>query len=163
MLIRDLLPDDANSIQDIATITGGFTIPSSYLIWMLSRTQKPFCKVQVDDDGNLRGYVLAIRSADPEEIFVWQIGLALQSRLDALRTATELFGSLFEAAVSCGVSSARCSVSPGSRLKMLQRIVGSVSAASMSPTGEEVVADDGTYEVEYVITRGRNSTDEKQG
>ncbi len=160
MLIRDLLQEDASSIRDIATMTVGFTVPSNYLIWMLSQTQKPLCKVQVDDEGNLRGYVLAVHTANPEEIFVWQLGIAFQPRAEALRTARALFSSLFEAAASCGVSRAKCSVSPGSRLKMLEKIVDSVKTAEMRPTGGDVIADDGTYEVEYLITRERTITDE---
>lgn len=162
MLIRDLLQEDASVIRDIATMTVGFTVPSNYLIWMLSQTQKPLCKVQVDDEGNLRGYVLAVHTANPDEIFVWQLGLAFQPRLQAFRTARSLFSSLFETAASCGVSRARCSVSPGPRLRMLEKIVDSFQTTTIRPTGGDVIADDGTYEVEYLIIRERKTTDEKR-
>lgn len=83
VIIRRLAATDASQIAAIASRTSGFTVPSAYVIWMLAETQKPFCRVAVSDRGRILAYVLAFRTAFPDSLFLWQMGIqsGLRSQL----------------------------------------------------------------------------------
>jgi hypothetical protein len=90
---RALTPADEARIRAIARQTEGFTVPSTYVIWMLSRTQENLCRVVSNGDNSLLGYCLALACSCREEAFLWQIGVSggglktkivvIQSLLDA--------------------------------------------------------------------------------
>lgn len=73
---RGLTPADEAGIRAIAEQTEGFTVPSAYMIWMLSWTQENLCRVVSNGDNSLLGYCLGIVCSCREEGFLWQIGVS---------------------------------------------------------------------------------------
>jgi hypothetical protein len=153
MIVRRLVAEDAEAICEIAQTISGFTVPSAYLIWMLSRTQAPLCKVATDERGRIVGYVLTIHTADPAEVFIWQLGLSRDRGLSASQILEQLCLSLIEDLRCKGVSFVRFTASSGQRTRTIHRIVRKLLSTQPKLTGPisrgEASAE--LCEMEYVV------------
>lgn len=151
MIVRQLRPEDHPAVEAIARATPGFSPPSPYVIWMLARTQGEFCCVAAGaTTDSLAGYVLALATADPGEVFVWQLGLAGTTRADRLRTAEALIRHFHTVVRDRGVSVVRFTAVPGASYEKLGRLIA--DAFGSPPTvGPPVRLCEPTAEVEYLV------------
>ncbi len=91
---------DRKVIQVISQNTRGFTIPSDYLIWMLTETQADFCRVAIRKSTfDTLGYVLALCSADYERLFIWQLAACSNQGADSLTVMTLLLSAIRKKAI----------------------------------------------------------------
>jgi hypothetical protein len=153
LMIRDLEPEDAAAIYRIAVSTTGFTPPSQYIIWMLSRSQPTLCKVCIDGKGELCGYILALASSKPDELFIWQLGVANNRKFRLLRIARELCTTLLDVALSRGICRATFTVPEGPRLGLVIKLIDSLRFATLQPTGARVTSEGGASELEYFVMK----------
>lgn len=72
-----LSPEDAEDIAQIAATSEGFTVPSSYIIWMLAISGGRLCRVLRDAENGLEGYLLALLCDDQKHAFVWQVAISV--------------------------------------------------------------------------------------
>jgi hypothetical protein len=93
--VRRLLPFDWEGIKRIAEDSGGFTVPSAYVVWMLSCAQKDLCLVALDAENNIIGYVFGMRCDLQDEVFIWQLGVASMPLKARYRVSSLLINSLF--------------------------------------------------------------------
>ena len=94
--VRTLMPYDSERIQNIVLDIPHFSSPSEYIIWMLSETQIPFCKVAILGGSELVGYVFSLRMSDRKSLFIWQVGVALGYRKKRISVFDALCRSLSE-------------------------------------------------------------------
>lgn len=104
MLTRTLQPSDADSIELIARKLPGFTIPSTYLVWMLSVSQRELCCVCEGKNKTVIGYLLAIPYASRDACFVWQLGVENIPAKSRLRAALKLLESFRKAAKKSSIN-----------------------------------------------------------
>jgi hypothetical protein len=100
---RELTPADEAGVRAIAQQTPGFTVPSTYVIWMLSKTQESLCRVVSNGDNSLMGYCLALACTCREEAFLWQIGVnggGLKTKIVVIQS---LIGDCVEQARKIGI------------------------------------------------------------
>lgn len=100
---RELTPADEAGIRAIAQQTPGFTVPSTYIIWMLSRTQENLCRVATNGDNSLLGYCLALACSCREEAFLWQIGVSGGGLKTKIVVIQSLIGACVEQARRIGI------------------------------------------------------------
>lgn len=148
MPIRELQGADAQAIGAIASRTAGFTVPSPYVVEMLARTQVGLCFVNVDGDGFIDGYVLALATSQQSTIFVWQLGLADGSREAKLRTAAQLCRHLLGELVRSGVRRATFTVRQGLAFNLATAMAGDLLEGRVRTTGE-TFGGQGSAEAEF--------------
>jgi hypothetical protein len=100
---RELTPADEAGIRAIAQQTEGFTVPSTYVIWMLSKTQESLCRVVSNGDNSLMGYCLALACTCREEAFLWQIGVSGGGLKTKIAVIQSLIGDCVEQARKIGI------------------------------------------------------------
>jgi len=121
--VRELrFPDDSKLVSEIAERTAGFTKLSPYVIWMMVETQGPICRVAIDQRGSLCGYVLAFRTSNPGEAFVWQLGVQKDTLAIVISIASALVRSLGEVAESNNISTFKFTAQPKRMRTLLKRI-----------------------------------------
>jgi hypothetical protein len=103
MKTRQLTPEDEAGIRAIAQQTQGFTVPSTYVIWMLSTTQGGLCRVVSNGDNSLLGYCLSIVCSSREEAFLWQIGVSQGGPSTKIAVMQSLIDSSVEHARGIGI------------------------------------------------------------
>jgi len=81
-VVRTLCPADTGQIAQIAGELDNFTVPPAYVIWMLCETQGSLCLVAEDSAGKVVAYMLALMTASPSTVFIWQLGVLPNSELD---------------------------------------------------------------------------------
>ena len=109
---RKVFPDDYSVIASIAKECPGFTVPEPYILWMLSETQGDFCRVATDESSaEVLGYILTLKSADGEELFVWQIAVAPGQPKQAYEIMRFLLDEVLELAKAHHISRVRFSCS----------------------------------------------------
>jgi hypothetical protein len=100
--VRPIKTSDFDFIRDLASRSAGYTVPTPYVLWMLTTFQREFCAVaNARGYGNL-GYLLVspvgVRS---DRVFVWQ--LACTFRGQRLRAPDALAEHLKRTARKYGV------------------------------------------------------------
>jgi hypothetical protein len=74
MRIRSVEPKDFAFIRSLAAEFSTFTVPSEYILWFLSRFHPEYCQVLEQESGDLRGYLLAMPTSNPQNsIAIWQV------------------------------------------------------------------------------------------
>jgi hypothetical protein len=132
-LIRNLRPEDAPAIAYIAAQNDGFTVPSSYMVWMLAQTQNPLCRVAVDADGNVVGYILAIATCKSSTIFAWQ--LAIRTNALFASTSEALCCSLLEELKRQHISKVLFTTNPGKRARLLTKLLTRLGSRIVKQSG----------------------------
>jgi hypothetical protein len=62
-----------------------FTVPSEYILWFVSHFHPDFCRVLEHRSGDLKGYMLAMPTSDPQYgIAIWQVAAAQPNHAFAL-------------------------------------------------------------------------------
>lgn len=75
MRIRPIEPRDFGFIRSLAAEFPTFTVPSEYILWFLVHFHPDYCRVLVQESGNLKAYLLAMPTSDPQNgIAIWQVG-----------------------------------------------------------------------------------------
>ena len=110
--MRSMTALDHQEVGRLAARTPTFTVPSRYVIWMLSSTQDGLCLVASRDEVDVVGYLLAIHTATVSEIFVWQLGVA-EGSLTGATAARELLTRFRELLLERRISVARFTAAPG--------------------------------------------------
>ena len=83
--IRPVESKDFAFIRSLAAEFSTFTVPSEYLLWLLTRFHPDYCRVIEQDSGTLKAYLLAMPTSDPPNgIAVWQIAAAHPNQAFAL-------------------------------------------------------------------------------
>ena len=118
-IIRPLEPNDAASIADIASQYNNFTLPSDYVIWMLSQTQGEFCLVMEQEPGQIIGYVLSIPTATPGELFVWQLAIKPVEGNSTTRALRHLFSEANRRWRARGINRIWFTVADAKRLRLI--------------------------------------------
>jgi len=100
--VRPIKASDCNFIRDLASRSAGYTVPTPYVLWMLSTFQREFCAVaNARGYGNL-GYLLVLPvGVRTDVVFVWQ--LACTFRGQRLRAPDALAAHLKRTARKYGV------------------------------------------------------------
>jgi hypothetical protein len=83
--IRPIEPKDFAFIRSLAAEFPTFTVPSEYLLWFLTRFHPDYCRVIEQGSGNLKAYLLAMPTSDPQTgIAIWQVAAAKPEHAFAL-------------------------------------------------------------------------------
>jgi hypothetical protein len=83
--IRSIEPRDFGFIRTLASEFPAFTVPSEYILWFLTRFHPDYCRVLEQDSGDLKAYLLAMPTSDPQNgIAIWQVAAAIPNRPFAL-------------------------------------------------------------------------------
>jgi hypothetical protein len=78
--IRAVELTDFPFIRSLASQFPTFTVPSEYILWFLTRFHPDYCRVLEQDEGDLKAYLLAMRTSDPPDgIAIWQVAAATPS------------------------------------------------------------------------------------
>jgi hypothetical protein len=84
--VRRIKHSDFVFVRTLASQTQGYTVPPDYVLWMLTRFHSDFCSVAKEVGGERVGYLLAMRTALEDTIFVWQFVATFRGqRLQAAR------------------------------------------------------------------------------
>lgn len=116
---------DHVAVAAIAQQTGGFTVPTEYLLWFLSETQGELCRVAIDSDGQCLAYLLAALGVGTGEITVWQLGTAAAIP-NAVQAMRDLLDDLVTVAGATGIRSF-CFSSDSSRARRVCRLAKAVT------------------------------------
>lgn len=73
LILKKINGGDFAFVQGLASKQRSFTVPSSYILWMLTKMYPEFCVVATDSGGRRVGYFLAIANHLTSTAFVWQI------------------------------------------------------------------------------------------
>ena len=103
---RCLTPGDAHAIEFLASRTKGFSIPPTYLVWMLAKFQEGLCRVSLDSSGEVLGYILVLPCAKREIAFVWQLGLTKMGKKAIINVAERLVNDSVAFAIDIGIRKA---------------------------------------------------------
>lgn len=77
LLVREARADDANFVAQLASMQPSFTVPTPYVLWMLTVASPSLSLVTTTMDGHRIGYLLAIPCEPPgRAVFLWQIAVA---------------------------------------------------------------------------------------
>lgn len=120
--IRPLEPGDAAKIADIASQYNNFTMPSDYIVWMLSQTQDEFCLVMEKEPEGIIGYVLSIPTATPGELFVWQLAIKPFEGKSSTQSLRRLFSEANRRWRARGINRIWFTVSNEKRLRLIARL-----------------------------------------
>jgi hypothetical protein len=83
--IRAVELTDFPFIRSLASQFPTFTVPSEYILWFLTRFHPDYCRVLEQDEGDLKAYLLAMRTSDPPDgIAIWQVAAATPNHAFAL-------------------------------------------------------------------------------
>ncbi len=149
MVIANLSEKDFREIQKIALSIDGFSVPSDYILWMLAKTQRNFCKV-ARHNGKLIAYMLVIKSMAANEAFLWQLGgLKLKTTYLALQMVCK------KSLANCekkGIKYVRFTSSEGKRKKLFEILIKSVLGKRAKLTGNKVYISNSKYEFEYKVS-----------
>lgn len=111
--VRSLELADFTFVRDLASKQPNFTVPPSYVLWLLSRVKGAICLVAEQSDLGPVGYLLAGPiEATKESLFVWQ--LATTENPSREQTSLVLLGSLKDIAATKAVQTIAFSARPRS-------------------------------------------------
>lgn len=83
--IRSIEPRDFAFIRSLATEFSTFTVPSEYVLWFFVRFHPEYCRVVEQESGDLKAYLLAMPTSNPENgIAIWQVAATKPNRAFAL-------------------------------------------------------------------------------
>lgn len=119
--IRNLSSADVAQVARHARSFSWFSIPSEYIIWMLSSTQKPFCKVLLKDD-KLFAYILAVKTTKEGELFIWQLGSDKIKNPSDFKMLTRLCKRFYNECLRKGIRSVRFTVPPNQSEKLIRKL-----------------------------------------
>jgi hypothetical protein len=89
VLVRPIRLGDFPFIQGLSATIDGYTVPPSYILWMLGRFQSELCLIAEDSAQEPLGYMLAMSAGlGSSGIFIWQ--LATNFRGQRLRAGSML-------------------------------------------------------------------------
>src|SRR5438270_10302424 len=94
--IRALELADFTFVRDLAAQQPTFSIPPSFILWVLGKGNPKLCLLAVDGEGQRLGYLLALSTTDPaNSVYVWQLASSTPHATKALlqelyRTVSEL-------------------------------------------------------------------------
>jgi hypothetical protein len=75
--IRPVDAKDFPLIRALASEFPTFTVPSDYLLWFFVRFHPAYCRVLENESGNLKAYLLAMPTTEPQSgIAIWQVAAA---------------------------------------------------------------------------------------
>lgn len=75
--MRPIEPRDFAFIRSLAAEFPSFTVPSEYVIWLFSQFHPEFCRVLEHKSGELKAYLLAMPTSNPQNgIAIWQVAAA---------------------------------------------------------------------------------------
>lgn len=103
--LRPLQPGDYEAIARIAEATTGFSVPTTYMVWMLATTQGELCQVAVDQHDAVIGYTLGMQTSQPEVGFSWQTAVLPEYR--SRHVAAALVAHTTQAAKAMGILTVR--------------------------------------------------------
>ena len=103
--LRPLQPGDYKAIAEIAEATPGFSVPTTYIVWMMATTQGDLCQVAIDSNDSVIGYTLGMRTFQPEVGFSWQTAVLPEYR--SRRVAAALVAHTTQVAKASGISIVR--------------------------------------------------------
>jgi hypothetical protein len=83
--IRSMEPRDFGSIRSLAAELPSFTVPSEYILWFFVRFQPDYCRVLEQESGDMKGYLLAMPTSNPQNgIAIWQVAAVQPNQAFAL-------------------------------------------------------------------------------
>lgn len=83
--LRSIGERDYSFIKSLAATYSTFTIPSDYMLWLFSRFHPDHSRVLEQQGGELKGYLLAMPTSEPQNgIAVWQVAATESGRPFAL-------------------------------------------------------------------------------
>lgn len=156
--IRPVEPKDFAFIRSLAGNFSTFTIPSEYVLWFLTRFHPDYCRVLEQDSGDLKAYLLAMPTSDPQSgIAIWQVAAATPNHSFAL----EYFAAyLRESVERTGATTISFTSSPDSASMRLIRSLAKqffdcdATQVSSVPTGQ------GEHEFRLSIKSGKHEKSE---
>ena len=101
---RGLRPEDANDIARIAASAKGFTIPSPYMVWMLSISNGQLSRVLRTSANGLEGYLLAVMCEDKKHAFVWQFAISPAGSMNKIDASNILVEDFIKQAIAHGIT-----------------------------------------------------------
>jgi hypothetical protein len=103
--IRSVEPKDFAFIQSLAAELPTFTVPSDYILWFLTRFHPDYCRVLEQESGELKAYLLAMPTTDPQGgIAIWQVAAAQPNHAFALEFFTSYLRDLVERTAATSIS-----------------------------------------------------------
>lgn len=95
--IRSMEPRDFGFIRSLAAGLPTFTVPSEYILWFFIRFHPDYCRVLEQESGDLKGYLLAMPTSNPENgIAIWQVAAVQPNQAFALEYFTAYLRDLVE-------------------------------------------------------------------
>jgi hypothetical protein len=87
VLVRSIRVSDFAFIRQVAAHVRGYTVPPTYVLWMLSKQHPEVCLIAESAPGHPLCYLLAMSTGRaPNTLFVWQFASTLEgTRLRAAR------------------------------------------------------------------------------
>ena len=103
--IRAIEPKDFVFIRSLAAEFPTFTVPSEYILWFFIRFHPDFCQVLEQVSGDLKAYLLAMPTSDPQNgIAIWQVAAVQPNRAFALEYFTAHLCDLVERTGATSIS-----------------------------------------------------------
>lgn len=128
--IRNLSDKDLIEIIKYSAQYSWFSVPSKYILWMLSKTQKPFCKV-LTIDNKVFAYFLALVTTRKYEIFVWQFGAQKIRNKSEFDLLMKFCKSYYRTCLNHGIKQIRFTSTPKGSKKLIQKIANSVKKGGL--------------------------------
>jgi len=74
--VRPITNEDFSFVQKLAAEEKSFTVPSDYILWVLTQRLYPdVCLVAVSSDGEPIGYLLGLINDLEGVLFIWQVAV----------------------------------------------------------------------------------------
>lgn len=73
--VRQVTNSDFSFIRELASEESTFTVPSDYILWMLSKIHPEVCLVAASPDKKPIGYLLGLIDDTKQTLFIWQIAV----------------------------------------------------------------------------------------
>lgn len=95
--IRSMEPRDFTFIRSLAAELPTFTVPSDYILWFFIRFHPDYCRVLEQETGDLKAYLLAMPTSNPQNgIAIWQVAAVQTNQAFALEYFTAYLRDLVE-------------------------------------------------------------------